>query len=392
MSVVYCVIIYSFSFFKTDHNLYLSGIVIILLGFSSIDWLYTGLSDFRSLTIRSLIIKIFSLLFLYIFIKSYKDYYSYFLLTILSILGGNFINIIFIKSKIRFRLSGLRLKRHFKPLLLVFGIGLGTSMYTVLDTVLLGFLTYPKIVGLYTSAVKLCKIFMPFISVLGVVLMPEISKKTTRDNITDAQFLLEKSFGFIVFFCVPVSFGLFLLAPEIIYFFSGRQFSDAVSCMKILSVLPFLLGIGYFLASQVLIPSGRDKEVFLSVLIGFVTCISLNFLLVPKLLQNGAAIANVVTELVVNFFYFFYIKKHFKFNLNISVVFKAIISSLLFIPLIFVVRWFHFPAFLCIVIYASVCFTIYTFIQYLVFKDETINQLYILATARFQPGRLKVNK
>lgn len=390
--LAYLIIIYSFGYFRTDQNLYLVGSLMIVFGFSSVDWLYTGLSDFRALTLRSFVVKSISLILLYIFIRSPADYYYYFLLTVGSILAINFINFVLIKNKVELKLTGLNLKRHINPLLLIFGIGIGASMYTVLDTVFLGFLTYPKIVGLYTCAIKFCKIFMPFISVIGVVLMPEISKKITKDNLTKAHVLLEKSFEFIMFFSIPVCFGLFLLAPEIILFFSGNQFTEAITCMKILSVLPFLLGIGYFFASQILIPGGRDKEVLFSTLAGLAVFVLLNFFLIPKFLQDGAAMANVISELVVTAGYLFFIKRHYTITINIYSVFKTAISCLVFVPIIYGLRLIHMPVFLAMSMSVLSCAATYVIIQWLIFKNETITYLYIFITAGLSKAMLKINK
>ena len=48
-----------------------------------------------------------------------------------------------------------RFKRHLKPILYFFAASAATSVYTNLDTVMLGFMNTQTEVGLYSAAVKL---------------------------------------------------------------------------------------------------------------------------------------------------------------------------------------------------------------------------------------------
>jgi len=187
---------------------------------------------------------------------------------------------------------------------------LAASIYTVLDTVLLGFLSNDHAVGLYTASVKLIKITIPFVTSMGVILIPSISKSFAQKNMEEVKKILDKSFNFMIFVSIPVGVGLAILAPEFIIIFSGNQFTQATSSMQILSLLPILIGFGHFFSYQILIPSGKNKEIFFSMLAGVITSLILNFVLVPFLNEIGASIANVITELIVSVSYFFFIKKY----------------------------------------------------------------------------------
>ena len=47
----------------------------------------------------------------------------------------------------------------------------------------------------------------------------------------------------IVFYSVPVSFGLFLFADELLLLFSGKMFVEAALSLKIVSFLTFVIGL-----------------------------------------------------------------------------------------------------------------------------------------------------
>lgn len=382
LSLIYLGVICYYGFFKADESLYLVGTVTIVTGFLSVEWVYSGLSQFRPLALRSLLIKVASLAAIYLFIKSANDYFLYFIISVATGLVANLYNAAMLHNKLKLTLHGLNCNRHIKPLLLVFSIGLGSSMYTILDTVLLGFLANDTSVGLYACAVKFCKLLLPFITTMGVVLMPELSQKMGDDNIDDARPLLQKSFEFIVFFSIPVCFGLYLLAPEIINLFSGNKFADALNCMQILAILPFLVGMGYFLSAQILIPGGRYKETLYPTLTGLVLFTFLNFLLVPNFYQNGAAIANVASETLVTLGYIYYIKKHYTISIKISSVFKTTFICLAFFPIVRGIRLIQFSTFLTFIASASTCAVIYLVLQMFLFKNPTASYLYLLRTAR----------
>jgi O-antigen/teichoic acid export membrane protein len=57
----------------------------------------------------------------------------------------------------------------------IFSTSLASSMYTLLDVVILGFLSSDKSVGYYSAGVKLAKITIPFVTSLGAVTMSQIS-------------------------------------------------------------------------------------------------------------------------------------------------------------------------------------------------------------------------
>ena len=375
MTVFYLAIIYVFPFFTVDKHLYVIAAISIFFNFSSIDWLYLGLEEFKMIALRSVAIKVLSLVFLYLMVKSKGDVTIYLCLIIFSGLANSIINFLVIGKRVTFSIIDLNLKQHISPMLLIFGMSVATSLYTVLDVVLLGFLSDEKAVGLYTAAVKLTKIIIPFLTSLGAVLTPSIVKHFADKNYDDIQVLLNKAFHFTVFFSIPSFMGLVLLAPEFILIFSGKEFIDGVLGMQILAILPVSIGFASIWGFLILNPSSRDKEVLYAVIAGMVTCVLLNFLLVPTFRQNGAAVANVGTEFVVLGGFMYYVKKHYQFNFPWKLLIRALVSSLLFIPLVIFIK--HLNLGLVPTLFTSVAFcgALYFIMQWFIFKDAYIQQL-----------------
>ena len=230
ITALYVGVIMYFSFFESDRSLYFLAGSIVLMGFTSVDWYFSGIENFKMIAIRSVSVKALSLVGLFLFVKVRQDYNIYLIISLFSILGNNIINIYTIRKQISLSYKGA--KKHIKPLMYTFGTSVATSMYTMLDTVLIGFFANDKAVGLYSASTKLTKISIPLVTSAATVLIPKISKMFGNKEYGDLKVILNKSFDFIVFLAVPICVGLMLLAPELMYVLSGSQFNEAIITMQ----------------------------------------------------------------------------------------------------------------------------------------------------------------
>jgi O-antigen/teichoic acid export membrane protein len=225
-------------------------------------------------------------------------------------------------------------------------------------------------VGFYTAAIKLAKISIPIIISIGAVLVPQLAKNFSTRNIPEVQQLLTKSFRFISFSSVPITFGLALLAPEFIFIFSGEKFLPAITCMQILALLPLVISLGYFFAFQILVPAGKSKEVFIAAVAGVGTGLVLNFILIPFYQETGAAIANVICELLVLVFYIYFAFKNFQLQYQWSLLIQSTISSIIFIPAVWFIRMIHLNHILTLILSIGSCFLLYSMVQTYLFKNQ----------------------
>ncbi len=373
ITAIYLVTIISFSFFNNDKSLYFLSTSIIAMGFTTIDWYFTGIENFKLIAIRSVAIKIISLVCLYVFVKNKSDYDIYLMISLFSILGNNLINIISIRKHITFSYKGVG--KHLKPLMYTFGTTMATSMYTMLDIILIGFFADKKSVGLYSASVKLTKISIPFIISSATVLMPRISKLFQSADFDSLNLILSKSFNMIAILAVPICIGLLFLAPELIYIFSGEAFNEAVFTMQILSPLALIIGLGYFWGFQILIPAGKEKEMLISVILGMVVNLSFNCFLIPVYKQNGAAFANVLSELVVTLSYMFFCFKIIPFKIPHRPLLFNLFATIPFIIVALICKSLNLNIFYVLII-SSVAFIVsYLFIQIRVLKNSVINEL-----------------
>ncbi|MBU3745439.1 MAG: hypothetical protein FGM61_13000, partial [Sediminibacterium sp.] len=292
------------------------------------------------------------------------------LIVVFSILGNQILSCILSLRITRFQLQQLQFKKHVKPLFFLFSTTLAASIYTMLDTVLLGFLADNHSVGLYTASIKLVKLTIPIVTAMGVILIPSITRYFEAGAQEKLQELLTTSFEFLIFFAIPVSAALALLAPECILVFSGNQFTGSIPVMQILSLLPILIGFGHFYCFQILLPAGKTQHIFYAVLGGVIICLVLNVLLVPHWKSIGAAIANVATECVVTAGYIYYMRRFFKPTLPWKYALHSITACLTFIPIIYWTRQLHVLPILTLLIAALLCSVTFFAIQWWIFRHQ----------------------
>ena len=281
-------------------------------------WFFSGVEDFKFITIRGLAVRIVSTIFLFLFVSDDSDLMLYVLYTVIATVGTNVLNFIRLRKYISvcsFKFKDLNICRHLKPSFAIFIFNLITSIYVNLDKVMVGFLNNNESVGYYTAATTISHICLTAITSLGVVMLPRLSHLVKQGDIESFNRLAKKSYSFIVTTSFPVCGGLIILAPSLIRIFSGDNFMPAILTLQIISPIVVAIGISNLIGLQILYPLGKIKIVTISTLCGAIINFVLNLFLIPNLAQNGAAIATVCAEVGVTFTQIIIAKKFIPFKI-----------------------------------------------------------------------------
>lgn len=186
-----------------------------------------------------------------------------------------------------------------KPILVFFAMSCATTIYTNLDTVMLGFINGDAEVGFYNAAVKIKSILVCVVTSLGTVLLPRASYYIEHKMLDEFDRITCKAINFVFLVAVPMMVYFMLFAREGIFFLSGDAYKPATIPMII--IMPTLLTIGLtnIMGIQMLIPLGKEKMVLYSEVAGAVVDFVINMLLIPQMASAGAAIGTLVAECVV---------------------------------------------------------------------------------------------
>lgn len=275
------------------------------------EWFYQGIEDFKYITIRGLIVKIIAVSLLFVFVKDRSDLLYYGVYSVIGVVGGNIFNVFRLRKYIKFRfleLKELHPMRHLMPALQIFLLNVVTSIYLQLDTVMLGFLKGNEAVGYYTGAIKLTKMLMGVTSSLCVVLLPRLSNLAVENEREKFDRLLKRALDYVITIAAPMSMGLIIMAPTLVYLFCGEEYVPSIPTMQITAPIILFISISYVLV-QSIFSLGKENITIITGVVGALTNVTINFLLIPHLAQEGAAIGTLLAEFSVMIAYLFIIRR-----------------------------------------------------------------------------------
>lgn len=272
----------------------------IVFGAVGMEWLYKGLEQYTYITVRSLIFKVISVIAMFLLVHAEGDYVIYAGISVFASSASNLLNFFHAHRYVEFRyVGGYNLKRHIRPTLVFFLMSCATTVYTNLDTVMIGFMNTDSDVGYYHAAVKVKLLLVSIVTSLGSVLLPRASYYIEQGLKDQFRMISRKALQFVLLAAAPMVLFFIVFAQEGILLLSGSKFLPAVSAMQIIMPTVLLIGITNILGIQMLVPLGKEKAVLRSEIAGAAVDLIINSLLIPRYHSAGAAAGTLAAEGVV---------------------------------------------------------------------------------------------
>ena len=188
--------------------------------------------------------------------------------------------------------------------------GLTNFFYTIyfsIDIVMLFYLSGDYATGLYKSAYNIINVFTTFFVVYQSVVFPVMSKffKESQDLIKVSY---ELSVKYLLLIIIPLSVGVFYYARPLVDLIYRNQYSLASTPVQILIWTVLFLFINGT-ASVLLNAIDKEKTVTKIYIIAAAFNVCLNMVLIPAYSYDGAAIATVLSEILITFLTLYYIFK-----------------------------------------------------------------------------------
>lgn len=301
--------IFSVSKMQEEKNLYIVLSFTIILTSIGMEWLYKALEQYTYITVRSVCFKFIALVAMFLLIHEQKDYVIYGGITIFAASASNVLNLINAHKYIDLKPVGnYDFKQHMKPILIFFAMSCATTIYTNLDTVMLGFMSTDADVGYYNAAVKIKVILVSVVTSLGTVLLPRASYYIQRGEVKEFHRITKKALNFVFLIATPLFVYFIYFAKEGIFFLSGNNYVGSIIPMQVIMPTLLLIGITNILGIQILVPTGREKIVLYSEIVGAIVDVIINALLIPVYASTGAAIGTLVAEFAVFVVQFYALK------------------------------------------------------------------------------------
>lgn len=148
----------------------------ILFTTIGVDWVNIIYEDYTYIAIRSFIVQVFSLISLFIFVHSTSDYYIYAIITVANQGLISILNIFHVRKYCRVRFTfKMNIRKHIKPIMVLFSNNLAVSIYVNSDMTMLGWMIGDYYVGLYSVAVKIYTILKQLLAALYNVMIARLS-------------------------------------------------------------------------------------------------------------------------------------------------------------------------------------------------------------------------
>lgn len=314
---------------QDEKTLFFVAGISVFLSLFSIDWLYSGLEEYKFIAIRSILVKIVSVIMLFVLVHDSNDYVIYAFITVLATVLTNVLNLFAARKKIRFTIKNLDLRKHSKPILSLSLAGLIGSIYANLDIILLGNLVGDKYVGFYSTGRKITGIMITIIGSLGTVLIPRLSFYLDKNMKEEYNQLAQKSLNFIYFLAFPSIIYIIFMSQDILRFFGGGEFATASISLKILSFQVLATSLATFYGFQVVLAHNDEKSMVKANFAGALVNLALNLILIKTLYHNATSISIVLSEATVVLVLILLSRRYTDLKLFNSESFKYVKASLL---------------------------------------------------------------
>lgn len=272
---------------------------LIVLNFCNIEWVYQGFEEYQYIAVRSLTIKLISLIVLLVWVRDAEDLWKYAIIVCFGSAGNYILNVFRLRRFVKLQIKGLKIATHLKPIFVLFASVIAIELYSLLDVTMLTSMTSSECVGYYSNAVKIVKMVANTFTAIGAVLLPRLSFYFASRDVQKIETAITDFFRVILFIAIPSCLGLILVAEPVVYVLFGSDFANAIPTLMLLSPLIVMMPLSGGVFGQLLLTTNKEKDFLVCVIAGSVGNIILNAALIPIFAQNGAAIASVCTETIV---------------------------------------------------------------------------------------------
>ena len=174
-TILYYLMVFEIPYFQQRKELSIVCGLAIVFNIINVDWFYQGREEYGYIMIRSVIVKIASLLAIFVLVKDSNDFLAYAVIVTLSKVVNNIYNIIHLRKYATLTFSGLNIRKHIKPVVVLLAASIAIEIYTLADTTMLTFIHGDAVVGYYTTARKGIDVIRTMLTAICAVFVPRLS-------------------------------------------------------------------------------------------------------------------------------------------------------------------------------------------------------------------------
>lgn len=271
-------------------------------------WLFVGMEDMKPTVVKNALIKIFTLVLIFMFVRGTDDLILYVLFMGGCALLANIVLLIQTKRfgvKIFFRANDI--KNHLKSSLAFFWPQVASLLYLQVDKVMIRYLAPTiKEVSYYDYGEKIVTIPLTFITVLSTVMMPRIANEVAKKNDSAVKSLLNNAASFSLMMAIPMMFGLAICASDLIPWYLGDDYSLSIHVIVAVSPIVVMNSLAGISGNQYFVATNQMEIVLKAYISAAIANICINAILIPHMGCVGAGVATTIAatcSVVVQYYY-----------------------------------------------------------------------------------------
>ena len=201
-----------------------------------ISWFFQGKENFKIIIFRNLLIKVFSVISIFAFVKDNNDLLIYVLaLSVPTLLGNLSLWGYLRKYLVKISVFDIRPFTGFKEILVLFIPTLALQIYAAIDKTMLGVLTGSTLEnGYYSQADKIVNLALTVVTTVSIVTLPRISSLFSKKEYEKVNSNMQTTYRFVMFISLPMMLGLCAISDILIPWFLGDKYQKCILLIYIL--------------------------------------------------------------------------------------------------------------------------------------------------------------
>lgn len=273
----------------------------ILAAYADVTWYFQGVENFKKITTRNIVVKLFTVAAILLLIRSPEDLYLYVCIYCV----GNFIGQVLLWRDIRLEVQkvsykNLRPGKHLKGILQLFIPQISIQIYLLIDKTMIELITgNSSETGYYELAQTIQRACVTAVTAYGAVAASRVAALKSQKKLQEIKDLLTQSHELICLFAFPIAFGIMAIAHNLIPWFMGAGYGRVADLLVILCPLVIVIGFSNISGMQYLVPMGMQNRMSICSATGAIINVLFNIYAIPRYGAFGAAAASVLAELAV---------------------------------------------------------------------------------------------
>lgn len=262
-----------------------------------VEWIYSIFEEYQYITIRSILFKVASIILLFVLVRKEGDVFQYAGVVMFATTGSNILDAFFARKYFHFSFVGLKkLKKHIRPIMVLFASNIAVMVYVYSDTTMLGLMADDYTVGIYAVSSKVYSMMKSVLSAVLVVSIPRLANLYGANKLSEFKEIVQNITDTITLLLIPSVAGLILQSKNIILFISNEKYLQATSSLSILSIALVVCMYGWIFNQCVLLPAQKENVILEATIISAVANVVLNFILIRMWKENATAFTTLIAE------------------------------------------------------------------------------------------------